>query len=86
MFDGSGSSVIIGSDAGQQDFFANDGNDQITPKGGVDVVLADAGDDTITLSPDGVKDTISCGPGNDTVVRVGGIDPLDVFTSCEVFA
>ncbi len=83
VFDGSGNSILIGSDAAQN-LYGGDGADQIDPKKGADTVSGWTGDDTITLAPDGAKDTVACGAGSDTVTRVGGVDPLDVIAAdCE---
>jgi len=62
------------------------GNDAITGGAGNDSINGGDGNDQIVLPGDnGRADLVTCGPGNDTVTRVGGPDPADVINAdCEV--
>ncbi len=44
------------------------GNDALFGGFGADKVSGDTGDDRITVSGDGLRDVVRCGPGDDTVV------------------
>jgi hypothetical protein len=68
---------------------AGSGNDFLGVTGGVDRVLAGAGDDEVKTIDDGLRDLIDCGAGDDKVTYyavdgVGGIDLLDELVGCEL--
>jgi Ca2+-binding RTX toxin-like protein len=57
----------------------DEGSDRLTGGPGADHLFGGPGDDTI-IARDGVRDSISCGPGHDTVVA----DRIDVVArNCE---
>jgi Ca2+-binding RTX toxin-like protein len=61
------------------------GNDTVVTGRERDFINGDDGDDRVTLVNDGSSDSVRCGAGNDTVIRVGGVDPLDnINPDCEV--
>ena len=74
---GPGDDDLAGED-GSDTIKGGDGNDKLSDGSGVDTVDAGNGDDNVS-SADGAKDTINCGPGNDTVL----VDGLDELTECE---
>jgi Ca2+-binding RTX toxin-like protein len=76
---GSGGDNFLLGGTGADTLSGGPGLDTIDGGAGADALEGNDGDDTI-LARDGVKDTISCGTGNDTVTA----DELDeVFGDCE---
>lgn len=75
---GDGNDEIRGAE-GDDQLIGGNGDDKIQPASGADRVDAGAGDDIVT-SPDGVKDTIVCAAGSDTV-KGDTVD--DVGPDCE---
>jgi Ca2+-binding RTX toxin-like protein len=65
-------------DAGDDKFNAGNGNDDITPGAGRDIVNGQGGDDTISAR-DSERDTIDCGAGVDKVTA----DRTDAIKNCE---
>jgi hypothetical protein len=62
------------------------GADEISLGRGPSTVELGAGNDTVNLADDGAVDRVFCGPGEDVVVHLGAVDPLDEFVDCETFA
>jgi hypothetical protein len=75
---GGGGNDRISGGAGADKLYGDAGNDSITPGAGRDTVFGGSGSDTIRAR-DGERDTIDCGPGNDTVVA----DKADFVKGCE---
>jgi hypothetical protein len=79
---GEGNDLIFG-ESGNDTISGNDGNDRMFGHDGRDTFIGGAGDDVIDavffeeFFPE--KDTIDCGPGNDTVKA----DRLDTVVNCE---
>jgi Ca2+-binding RTX toxin-like protein len=63
---GPANDVLVGSDAAET-LRGAAGNDQVTGGGGVDSLSGGDGDDVIDAR-DGVRDTVSCGSGQDEVI------------------
>jgi Ca2+-binding RTX toxin-like protein len=80
---GGGADNIVGS-ANPDVVDGGEGNDAIAPNAGPDSVSGGNGDDRIMIGIDGAADRVSCGAGNDTVVRteVEALDTIDA--DCEV--
>ena len=74
---GSGDDRLTGG-AGNDRLAGGAGKDTISPGAGRDSVMAGAGNDTINAA-DGVRETIDCGPGKDTVRA----DRRDRLKHCE---
>lgn len=53
------------------------------PGKGIDVAVGGRGDDGFYPRADGEVDQIRCGPGNDGVAYLRGVDPKDVLFNCE---
>ncbi len=61
------------------------GNDTVVTGRANELINGNDGDDRVTLVNDGAADAVHCGAGNDTVTRVGGVDPRDTINpDCEV--
>jgi len=75
---GTGDDTLTGGQGNDQ-LNGGPGNDTLSPGDGRDSVVAGAGDDTIN-SRDGVRETIDCGAGRDTVRA----DRRDRLRHCEV--
>jgi Ca2+-binding RTX toxin-like protein len=74
-----GNDLLLGG-AGNDKMYGGAGNDQLLGGRGRDLLYGDAGNDTISAR-DGVRDTIHCGTGRDTVIA----DKIDrVSRDCEV--
>jgi hypothetical protein len=60
------------------------GDDNLFVKKGEDVVRAGGGDDRVNAVPDGQRDVLDCGPGNDWVIYEFRRDNrMDVRIDCE---
>lgn len=67
---------------GDDTLWGGNGPDSLDGGPGADSVWARQGDDTLAGPADGVKDTLRCDEGNDTVTSYD--DGLDVLQDCEV--
>lgn len=74
---GTGNDRLLGG-LGNDRHIGGTGNDLITPGLGIDTVVAGEGNDVVG-AVDGVRDTIDCGAGRDSVVA----DPIDRVKNCE---
>jgi Ca2+-binding RTX toxin-like protein len=74
---GAGNDVLSGG-PGNDTLFGEAGNDRLTGGPGLDKLNGGVGDDTVN-SADGVRDTVDCGAGKDSVVA----DRIDVVRGCE---
>lgn len=87
LFGGGGNDILRGlggndrldGGAGNDHLFGGPGNDVIRGGAGRDVISGGPGRDTID-SADGVRDTVDCGSGNDTVKA----DSTDKLHGCEI--
>ena len=75
--DPSGNDTLTGSSRANE-LDANEGNDNVNPLGGGDIVFLNEGDDTADLR-DGAADRVFCAEGTDTVQA----DQFDVLEDCE---
>lgn len=76
---GADGSVLTGG-KGRDQLFGSRQHDTLVPRRGPDTVQGSGGRDTVVLAPDGRRDTIACGGGNDLAGRP---DPFDRLRSCE---
>jgi hypothetical protein len=96
LWGGTGDDVVSGGDGddgGVSPYYGiingQEGNDYLTGDAGADRILGSEGDDTIfhhdsnqESRPDGAKDIINCGPGND-VAWISRIADGDTAENCE---
>lgn len=92
-YGGRGNDVIRGGngdDGGIYGLFGNESNDYISGGLGADLIFGNEDNDTIFhntetdgSTPDGFKDTIDCGPGNNDVVWLSRFGDGDTAVGCE---
>lgn len=92
VYGGPGNDAILGGngdDGGIYGLFGNESNDYISGGLGADLIFGNEDNDTIFhntdtdgSTPDGSKDTIDCGPGND-VVWLSRVADGDTAVGCE---
>ena len=77
LYGAGGRDTLNGGSGGDQ-LFGGDGDDALTGAGGVDRFTAGRGNDAV-YARDGTKETVDCGPGEDTAT----VDRVDVVKGCE---
>ena len=77
---------VIFARAGNDTVRAGGGNDRIYGGPGRDRIFGGPGNDFINVRNDASRDSVSCGPGFDTVNNMPGPGPADSFAGdCEEF-
>lgn len=84
LYGGRGADNVYGGSQGDR-LSGGPGPDLLQPGRGVDKVHGNYGADSISLSPDGSRDVIDCGPGDDVVYLIDGKEEaaLDTLVGCE---